>query len=73
MYLAFCDSCGHTEKYGKKEIPSISVARYEEIEKPEYCSQCGTKMSYGCPNCDAPRESVNDKFCKKCGTAYQPK
>lgn len=73
MELAFCSSCNHSESYGERGTRQLTGAKYKTIPKPEYCSQCGSKMLYGCQKCGSPRERMEDKFCKKCGTAYKSK
>lgn len=69
MQLAFCSKCDHSEEYGSHRDKFNQVTR--NFPKPEFCSQCGAKMLYACPNCDAPRKSMKDKFCPKCGKPYK--
>jgi hypothetical protein len=69
MQIAFCSKCDHSEEYGTERDFIGGVAKV--VPKPEFCSQCGAKMLYSCPNCNVPRRSMIDKFCPKCGKAYK--
>jgi hypothetical protein len=67
--LAFCNGCGYSVRYGKTYSPNVGVS--QNIPKPEFCPKCAARMLYGCPNCGEPRETMADKFCKKCGRPYK--
>jgi hypothetical protein len=57
---------GHAGSYGYPTRP----------EQPyKFCSQCGKRMVWKCPNCGAglPEDSAEletARFCRDCGTAY---
>jgi len=70
LELAFCSKCDHSEKYGTERY-GLHAEKTKTYPKPEFCSKCGEKMLYACPNCGAPRRSMEDKFCVKCGKAYK--
>lgn len=73
MDLAFCSKCNYWESYGERSHRSGPGARVnvEMIPKPEFCAKCGAPMLYACPGCGAPRRSMDDKFCTKCGKPYK--
>jgi predicted RNA-binding Zn-ribbon protein involved in translation (DUF1610 family) len=61
-WVAFCVSCGHTQRY------------FEEFESelPERCPQCAEEMRSRCAACDARFSSAFAVECESCGQALRP-
>ena len=61
-WVAFCITCGHTQRY------------FEEFaaELPESCPQCTGEMRSRCPACDARFSSAFAVHCEACGGALRP-
>jgi predicted RNA-binding Zn-ribbon protein involved in translation (DUF1610 family) len=61
-WVAFCVTCGHTQRY------------FEEFESalPERCPQCAGEMRWRCPSCNARFSSAFAVECESCGEALRP-
>ncbi len=56
-WVAFCLSCGHTQRYfleGEGELPTA-------------CPQCGGELRHRCPACATPIPSAFAVACEECG------
>jgi hypothetical protein len=61
-WVAFCVTCGHTQRYFEAF----------ELELPERCPQCAGEMRWRCPACDARFSSAFAVECESCGQALRP-
>jgi predicted RNA-binding Zn-ribbon protein involved in translation (DUF1610 family) len=61
-WVAFCLSCGHSQRY------------FEENERDlvANCPACGGEMRWRCPACAARFTSVFAVECERCGAALRP-
>jgi hypothetical protein len=61
-WVAFCISCGHTQRY------------FEEFESKlrERCPQCAGEMRWRCPCCGARFSSAFAVDCEACGEPLRP-
>jgi len=60
-WVAFCPTCGHTQRY------------FLELEDElEDCPQCGGELRHRCPSCDGPIASAFAVECEECGAAVRP-
>jgi hypothetical protein len=61
-WVAFCITCGHTQRY------------FEELETelPERCPQCAGEVRSRCPACGARFSSAFTVNCEECGGAVRP-
>jgi predicted nucleic acid-binding Zn ribbon protein len=61
-WVAFCLTCGHTQRY--------FLELEEELD--ERCPQCGGELRHRCPSCGAPIASAFAVECEECGAAVRP-
>jgi hypothetical protein len=61
-WVAFCVTCGHTQRYFEKF----------ETELPERCPQCAGEVRSRCPACGARFSSAFAVDCEACGQALRP-
>ncbi len=61
-WVAFCLTCGHTQRY------------FLELEGAleEACPQCGGELRHRCPECGAPIASAFAVECEDCGEPVRP-
>lgn len=64
--IAYCNECGHWDRVDD----SLTVGAPKPF-RPEFCTQCGAKMLYGCQSCGMVRKTMDHKFCPKCGKPYK--
>ena len=56
-WVAFCLSCGHTQRYFLEDEDRLERA----------CPQCGGEVRNRCPACHAPIASAFAVACEECG------
>jgi predicted nucleic acid-binding Zn ribbon protein len=61
-WVAFCLTCGYTQRYFKDF----------EDEVPETCPQCSGKIRSQCPECGARFSSAFAVECEECGAQVRP-
>jgi predicted nucleic acid-binding Zn ribbon protein len=61
-WVAFCLTCGHTQRYFLEL----------EAEVPDTCPQCEGELRHRCPACQAPIASAFAVECEECGAAVRP-
>ena len=61
-WVAFCLSCGHSQRYFEES----------EAEVAPSCPGCGGEMRRLCPACGARFSSVFAVECEACGEALRP-
>lgn len=61
-WVAFCLTCGHTQRYFEGD----------EAELPERCAFCGGPMRHRCPSCDARFPSAFQVECEECCAELRP-
>ena len=70
MQYAYCSSlnCKHSQLYGHR---MNKFGSGEHVPMQQFCTDCGAPMIGECPNCKAPRESMDYKCCPACGKPYK--
>jgi predicted nucleic acid-binding Zn ribbon protein len=61
-WVAFCLTCGHTQRYFLEL----------EDELRESCPQCGGELRHRCPECGAPIASAFAVECEECDALVRP-
>ncbi len=61
-WVAFCLTCGFTQRY----------FREHETELLAECPDCGGELRHRCPVCQAPIASAFAVECEECGAAVRP-
>jgi hypothetical protein len=61
-WVAFCVTCGHTQRYFEEF----------EAELAERCPQCAGEMRLRCPACGARFSSAFAVDCEACGEPLRP-
>jgi ribosomal protein S27E len=61
-WVAFCITCGHTQRYFEEFEPEL----------PESCPQCAGEMRWRCPACGSRFSSAFAVECEACGEALRP-
>jgi ribosomal protein S27E len=56
-WVAFCLTCGHTQRYFLES----------EADLPQECPTCGGPLRHRCPACEAPIASAFAVTCEECG------
>jgi len=57
-WVAFCLTCGHTQRYFLED----------EAALPQECPTCAGPLRHRCPSCEAPIASAFAVECEECGT-----
>ena len=60
-WVAFCLSCGHTQRYFLEH----------EAELPPACPTCGGLLRHRCPECGEPIASAFAVECEACGVSVR--
>ena len=61
-YVAFCVSCGFTQRYFLENEADLSAS----------CPDCGAEMRHRCPACRAPFPSAFQVECEECSAEVRP-
>ena len=56
-WVAFCLTCGHTQRYFLEDEASL----------PQQCPTCGGPLRHRCPSCGEPIASAFAVACEECG------
>ncbi len=56
-WVAFCLTCGHTQRYFLEDEAGLRGT----------CPQCGGELRHRCPTCNAPIASAFAVACEECG------
>jgi predicted nucleic acid-binding Zn ribbon protein len=62
-WVAFCLTCGHTQRYFLEH----------EVDLLQACPTCGGALRHLCPACSAPIASAFAVECEECGAEVRPR